>query len=141
MTVVHYLDESLKEVLPYKGIKPSVYQVLGGQSFFIGGFARVDYPEGELASFVFYNANKVPIRRTKLEKADQYYITNRDTLLTPPVETEKQKLGEFKKHIVHLKSNQDLVVSGLGFLTINIDCHIVLHLPENLKYFVRSSIF
>jgi ribosome biogenesis GTPase A len=139
--VVHYLDQSLKDVLPYKGIKPTVYQVLGGQTFFMGGFARVDYPEGDLASLVFYNANKLPIRRTKTEKADQYYITNRNTLLSPPVETEKQKLGEFKSHKISLKSDQDLVISGLGFMTMTVDAQLVLHLPTNLKYFIRESIF
>ncbi len=139
--VVHYLDKSLRDVTPYKGIKPSVFQVLGGQTFYIGGFARVDYPEGELSSFVFYNANKVPIRRTKLENADRYYENNKNTLLVPPVETEKQKLGEWSSHRVQLKADQDIVISGLGFMTVNNDVSLVLHLPANMKYFVRESIF
>ncbi len=139
--VAHYLDQSLKDVTPYKGIKPTVYQVEHNQSFYIGGFARIDFTEGPLSSFVFYNANKVPIRRTKATYADEYYKKNKNTLLVPPVETEKQKLGGFVKHKLSLKSNQDLVISGLGFVTINKDVLITLHLPENLKYYIRESIF
>ncbi len=139
--VVHYLDESIKAVSPYKGIKPFVYQVLGGQTFYIGGFARLDYPEGDLNSFVFYNANKVPIRRTKLSYADEYYEKNQNTLLVPPTESEKIKLGEFKQHKITLSKDQDLVISGLGFVTCNLDSLLTLHLPVNMKYFIRESIF
>lgn len=139
--VVHFMDKSLKDIIPYKGIKPMVYQVLSEQSFYIGGFARLDYIHGPLASFVFYNANKVPVRRTKTINAERYYENNRNTLLVPPVETEKQKLGEFKQHKLNLSPNQDLVISGLGFVTVNEKATILLHLPENLKYFIRESIF
>lgn len=139
--VVHYMTDSLKDITPYKGIKPKVYQVLKDQSFYIGGFARVDYTQGDLASFVFYNANKIDVKRTKTSYADEYYRKNKITLLVPPTEEEKQKLGEFQSHKLKLSKDQDLVISGLGFITVNVDVQITLHLPDTLKYFVRDSIF
>lgn len=139
--VVHYMDESLKDITPYKGIKPKVYQVLSGQTFYIGGFARVDYLSGDLASFVFYNANKIDVKRTKTSNADKYYKNNKNTLLVPPTESEKARLGAFKSHPIKLGKGQDLVISGLGFFTVNEDVQLQLHLPDTLKYFVRDSIF
>jgi len=138
--ISHYLGESsLAKVMPYKGIKPVIYQVRKGVTLFIGGFARIDIVQGD-ASFVFYKANSLKIHRTNKIKADDLYKNHLGDMLSPPTIDESKKLGEFVIHNIKLKPKEDLVISGLGFVSVKKDVSIALHLPKKIKYFVREAI-
>ncbi|QVK19980.1 ribosome biogenesis GTPase YqeH [Mycoplasmatota bacterium] len=137
----HYLgNESLKYVTPYKGIKPIIYQLEPLNTLFFGGFVRLDLLEGNKTSFVFYKANKVPVHRTKTSNAENFYKRHLGELLSPPTLDELELLGENKKHLLKVKRKQDIVISGLGFITLNSDVIVNIYLPEKIKFFVRNSI-
>ncbi|XMB85137.1 ribosome biogenesis GTPase YqeH [Mycoplasmatota bacterium WC44] len=137
----HYLSyDSLKLTTPYKGIKPVIYQVEPKNTMFLGGYARIDFLEGEKTSFIFYKANKVPVHKTKLSNAENFFNKHLGELLYPPTVEELEGLGKFRKHTLSLKGKQDIVISGLGFVTVNNNAIINVYLPDNIKLFVRDAI-
>ncbi|MDU6765991.1 MAG: GTPase, partial [Gemella haemolysans] len=142
--IAHYLDaQSLKLVMPKKEIKARVFQLNAEQSLFFGGMARMDFVEGERQSFTLYASNLVEIHRTKLSNADQLFEKHLGTLLKPPFEDNISIFNnQVKKSFIIDSRKMDIVISGLGWITVNSDsgCKIDIHVPEEIEVFVRESI-
>ena len=142
--IAHYLDaQSLKLVMPKKEIKARVFQLNAEQSLFFGGMARMDFVEGERQSFTLYESNLVEIHRTKLSNADQLFEKHLGTLLKPPFEDNISIFNnQVKKSFTIDSRKMDIVISGLGWITVNSDsgCKIDIHVPEEIEVFVRESI-
>ena len=142
--IAHYLDaKSLKLVMPKKEIKARVFQLNAEQSLFFGGMARVDFVKGERQSFTLYASNLVDIHRTKLSKADALFEKHLGTLLKPPFEDNISIFkNQVKKNFKIDDRKIDIVISGLGWITVNSDsgCEIDIYVPEEIEVFVRESI-
>ena len=142
--IAHYLDaKSLKLVMPKKEIKARVFQLNAEQSLFFGGMARVDFIKGERQSFTLYASNLVDIHRTKLSKADALFEKHLGTLLKPPFEDNISIFkNQVKKNFKIDDRKIDIVISGLGWITVNSDsgCEIDIYVPEEIEVFVRESI-
>ena len=142
--IAHYLDaKSLKLVMPKKEIKARIFQLNAEQSLFFGGMARMDFVEGERQSFTLYASNLVEIHRTKLSNADQLFEKHLGTLLKPPFEDNISIFSnQVKKSFTIDSRKMDIVISGLGWITVNSDsgCKIDIHVPEEIEVFVRESI-
>lgn len=139
----HYISpKSLKLITPKKEIKPIVNQLNPNQTLFYGGLARVDFTKGNRCSFVSYMPNSINIHRTKLEKADELFINHKGELLSPPNKEEIDKLPKMvKQNFVTPDYKCDIVISGLGFISINQkDSHITVHAPSGVGVFIRQSI-
>ncbi len=142
--IAHYLDaKSLKLVMPKKEIKARVFQLNPEQSLFFGGMARVDFVKGERQSFTLYASNLVDIHRTKLSNADALFEKHLGTLLKPPFEDNISIFkNQVKKNFKIDDKKIDIVISGLGWITVNSDsgCEIDIYVPEEIEVFVRESI-
>lgn len=142
--IAHYLDaKSLKLVMPKKEIKARVFQLNAEQSLFFGGMARVDFVKGERQSFTLYASNLVDIHRTKLSNADALFEKHLGTLLKPPFEDNISIFkNQVKKNFNIDDRKIDIVISGLGWITVNSDsgCEIDIYVPEEIEVFVRESI-
>ena len=142
--IAHYLDaKSLKLVMPKKEIKARVFQLNAEQSLFFGGMARVDFVKGERQSFTLYASNLVDIHRTKLSNADALFEKHLGTLLKPPFEDNISIFkNQVKKSFKIDDRKIDIVISGLGWITVNSDsgCEIDIYVPEEIEVFVRESI-
>ena len=142
--IAHYLDaKSLKLVMPKKEIKARVFQLNAEQSLFFGGMARVDFVKGERQSFTLYASNLVDIHRTKLSNADVLFEKHLGTLLKPPFEDNISIFkNQVKKNFKIDDKKIDIVISGLGWITVNSDsgCEIDIYVPEEIEVFVRESI-
>ena len=142
--IAHYLDaKSLKLVMPKKEIKARVFQLNAEQSLFFGGMARVDFIKGERQSFTLYASNLVDIHRTKLSNADALFEKHLGTLLKPPFEDNISIFkNQVKKNFKIDDRKIDIVISGLGWITVNSDsgCEIDIYVPEEIEVFVRESI-
>lgn len=142
--IAHYLDaKSLKLVMPKKEIKARVFQLNAEQSLFFGGMARVDFVKGERQSFTLYASNLVDIHRTKLSNADALFEKYLGTLLKPPFEDNISIFkNQVKKNFKIDDRKIDIVISGLGWITVNSDsgCEIDIYVPEEIEVFVRESI-
>ena len=138
--ITHYLDEkSIKVITPKKEIKTKGYQLQSEQTLFIGGLARVDFVSGEKTSFVCYFGEFLKIHRTKLSNADELYKNNVGTLLTPTFKEETVKL---KAHNFRLMGHtkHDIVIPGLGFITVKGNMTIKVHVHEALTPYIREAL-
>lgn len=142
--VSHYLDkDSLKLVLPKKEIKARVFQLNARQSIFFAGLARMDFVKGDRQSFTIYASNLIELHRTKLENADHLFNKHFGELLSPPT---KESVSIFEKPIkksFEIKNRKtDIVISGLGWITINSDVGalIDIYVAKEIEVFTRESI-
>ncbi len=139
-----YLDKRhLSHILPKKEIKPKVYQLESKQTLFFDGLARFDFLFGNRTSFVCYFSNEVKIHRTKLENAFNLFEKHIGELLSPPTKDEYELMGEYVKHqFKTTKEKCDIVISGLGFITIDApDISVCVSSPKNVGVFIRPSLF
>ena len=93
--------------------------------------------------FTLYASNLVEIHRTKLSNADQLFEKHLGTLLKPPFEDNISIFNnQVKKSFTIDSRKMDIVISGLGWITVNSDsgCKIDIRVPEEIEVFVRESI-
>lgn len=142
--IAHYLDaNTLKLVLPKKEVKARVFQLNEQQSIFFGGMCRMDFVKGDRQSFTIYASNLIELHRTKLENADALFEKHLGEMLSPPF---KENLSIFSKQVkktIKIENRKtDIVISGLGWITINSDkgCVIDMLAPEEIEIFTRESI-
>ncbi|MDK6233025.1 ribosome biogenesis GTPase YqeH [Aerococcus sanguinicola] len=128
--------EGLKQVMPKKRVKARTYQVNPEQSFFIGGLVQVDYLAGDRNSFTFYLSNALKIHRRKLEGAEAFYVDHVGELLTPTIEG----AGDRVRREFQVKAGQDLVISGLGWLTVAEDAKLAIYSPKGIDVLVREAL-
>lgn len=139
--LAHYLSrEDIKKVLPTKPLKPKTYQLNAEQTIFLAGLVRMDFVKGPRASFTFYVSNEIYIHRTKLSQADRIFEEHQGELLSPPHKEDLASFPELIPKKLHLKSNQDVAISGLGWLTVNESVEIIIWVPKGVHVLVRDSI-
>ncbi|WP_435924710.1 ribosome biogenesis GTPase YqeH [Paenibacillus sp. DYY-L-2] len=135
--------KDLGVIMPDKPLKPAVYQLNEGQTIFFGGFGRFDFIQGERQSFTCFVSGRVPLHRTKLERADELFADHAGEMLAPPSKENLEKLPEWTRHEFRIPkgSRSDLYVSGLGWIKVNSDAGAVLavHVPKGIKVLVRPS--
>jgi len=119
-------QEELKMTIPKVQIKPSVLRLEPGNSFFIGGLARIDYISGPpLIYFTINVANNLHIHRVITEHADESYKNMIGILLTPPVRTPENTCDRPFPKLVARPIDTVVNNSNLGFKQAFVD--IVLH--------------
>jgi hypothetical protein len=138
----HLTRDDLKKVIPRREVKPTVYQLNPEQTIFVGGLARFDYLKGPgKQPFVFYNSNDIQQHRTKLENADALYEEHLGKMLAPPTEDTARNLPALKKHTFTIKEPSDIVVSGLGWVSIHeANTKVAMWAPEGIDVYIRKAI-
>ncbi len=107
-------SEVLKKITPKKEIRPIIYQIKQKQSLLIEDFMRLDL---ENTNIICYMSNNLEFRRVY-----------------------KDKECSLVRYSLDIKTNQDLVIKGLGFITFKKECKVTLWLLESTKYLIRDSI-
>ena len=102
-----------KSIMAKKEVKPGVYQLNEGQSLLISGFACFNYLKGEKNTFVTYFSDALPMQRSKLERAKVLFPDKVEELFNI-----KTTNLEYETHLLEIKSLSDIVVSGLGFISV-----------------------
>lgn len=140
--MTHYVtDKELKIVMPKKEIKPKVYQLNEEQSLFLGGLVRVDYLQGGRRSLTCFVSNELNIHRTKLEKAEDLWQRQIGELLVPPYSAENFDFDNLKTtEIVTENERKDIMISGLGFVTVDEGAQINIVAPSEVEITIRKSI-
>ena len=131
--------QELKKVIPQTELRPMVYQLNVGQTIYFDGLGRIDYLEGNQASFIAYFSRNLKIHRTKTQKADDLY--NRHMTLTYEIEgidtIQDMKAYEFTLP----QGKRDIVISGLGFMTISSHGGKVrVYVPPRVSVMIREAI-
>ncbi len=140
--IAHHLDEKdLKLITPKSELKPKNFQLNAEQTLYIGGLARFDFIRGERASFLVYVSNRLDIHRTKLSNAEALYEKHKGVMLAPPSEDSMEKMPELVRHEFTIKDKKvDLVISGLGWITIQEPAIVAVHAPRGVDVILRSSL-
>ena len=121
-SIINYLDKAdLKKVVPKGEIRPRVYQLRRGESIVIGSYVRIDYVEGDKNSFTLYISNNIKIKKL-------FNIISNNSL--------KDK----SCNNLDIKYNTDLVINGLGFISIRDKCNINIYIDKEVTYWSRKTI-
>ncbi|NEW61809.1 ribosome biogenesis GTPase YqeH [Granulicatella sp. zg-ZJ] len=135
--MAHYLDEkSLKLVSPQKELKPVTFQLNEEQTLFLGGLARFDYLSGEKNAMTFYFAQELLLHRTKLNGATAFYDKHKGGLLSPV----PQEDVAFVRSEFFIKKQMDIVISGLGWITMHHKGKVAVYVPKGVDVTIREAI-
>ncbi|MGO3049341.1 ribosome biogenesis GTPase YqeH [Staphylococcus casei] len=140
--MTHFVTENeLKTIMPKKEIKQRIYQLNEGQTLFFGGLARIDYVSGGRRPLVCYFSNELNIHRTKTENANELWRNQLGSLLAPPNNPENFDLEDIKAVRLETgKEKRDVMISGLGFITIDEGAKVIVRVPKNVDVVLRNSI-
>ncbi|ANZ63884.1 ribosome biogenesis GTPase YqeH [Secundilactobacillus paracollinoides] len=136
--MAHFLSgKDLKIAAPQKQIKPKVFQLNDQQTIFLAGLARFDYVSGPKNGFTVYVENTLPLHRTKLENADNFYEKHVGDLLTPP--SDLDQLPPLTRHEFKIIEKSDLVFEGLGWVTVPAGTVVAGYAPKGVGVLVRKA--
>jgi len=132
--------DALKKIQPRKEINPRVYQLEVNQTIFIGGLVRIDFLKGLPSQFVFYCGNDVPLHRTKMINADNFYDKHLHHLLVPPFEGEEPM--DFRVNQIPLKrdTKTDIIFPGLGFVSVKGIGVLRVYAPKEITPYHREAL-
>ncbi len=135
------LPESYRTILPSKEIKPITYQIFSENSIFISGLAIISLLEGEEVSMTCYFSDKLLVHRTKTSRKSDLLANHLGGMLNPPTINEAPNI-KYTDTVFELKGSkkQDIVISGLGFITCNKPCKVLVSVIENTDVFIRNAI-
>ncbi len=134
----YYLKaKDLKAITPRKTIKPKSYQLNAGQSILFGGLGRMDLEQcPDKSSVVIYVAEGVDLHRTKTAKAAEVSERLVGRELTPPHRVEDFQ-WPLKDHSYKLKADQDILISGLGWVRLPAGVTVRMWAPAPVNVNVR----
>lgn len=113
--IANYLDgKMLKKVLPKKEIKPITYQARSKQYIYIEDLVKIEVSNNNLT---FYISNQLKINRLY-----------------------KDKETNLKENIIRVKQNQDIVISGLGFIKTTNEGVIKVYTIDGVDVYTRDSL-
>ncbi|WP_414049854.1 ribosome biogenesis GTPase YqeH [Macrococcus animalis] len=139
--MTHYVsDNELKIIMPKDEIKPRNFQLNEGQTLFLGGLVRIDYMTGGRRSLNCFVSNVLNIHRTKQVNAEDLWRRQIGELLTPPG-TKNFDFDNVRKTTLSIKEDkQDIIISGLGFITVEQGAVIDVYAPKQVDVYLRPSI-
>ena len=130
--------KDLEAASPKKPLKPATFQLLPGNTIFLGGLGRIDYVKGESTSFTVYASRAVKLHRTKTEKADEFFEKHVGELLTPPVGENYLPALKGQEYSTEYKS--DLLFGGIGFVTVPKGCVVKTYTPDGIGLGIRRAL-
>ena len=117
----HVSPEMVKKISAKKEIKPRTYQIRKNQSIIIEDLVRIDYVEGERNSFTVFVSNDLKVRRL-------LNLFN------------NEELKDKNKITYTMKYDEDLAISGLGFIKIVDKGKIDVYIDKDVDTFTRKSL-
>lgn len=117
----HVSPDMVKRISPRKEIKPKTFQLRENQAIVIEDFIRIDYVEGEKNSFTLFVSNDLKVKRF-------LNASNKDAL------------KNLNKTTYQVKYDEDLVITGLGFVKIVNKGVIDVYIDKDVETFMRKSL-
>ncbi len=112
----NYFD-LIKVIVPKKEIKPITYTINIDQTFLINDLVRIDIKKNN--TITMYISNTLKINR--------FYKEN-------------HHLEMLEKHIIDVDNNNDVVISGLGFIRIKNKTKLTIYTLKGVKVFKRKAL-
>lgn len=112
---IYNLDsKELKKILPKKEIKPITYQIKNKQYIYIEELVKIESSNNNLTFFI---SNTLSIQRLFKDKEEYSYLKE-----------------------IEVDSNQDIVISGLGFIKVSKKEKIKIYTKYNMDIYTRDSL-
>lgn len=128
-------EKDLKVICPTKPIRAKVYQLNSNQTYCIAGLAKIDILGVKNANMVVYVSNQLNIHRSRYDANNVLWKKHKGTTFKPAI-LGKEKSVEFPK----FKDKKDIVIAGLGWISVNGDFEkVVITTPENVYISVRKA--
>ena len=115
--LTHAPDAVLREVIPFRPLRPQVYQLHEDQSYALGGMVRLDVRCAEKGTVVAYFSDRLKLHRGKLENADALWQKHLGGLLSPTLDSDPQQMVTYSCPV--RKTKIDVVIHGLGWFCIS----------------------
>lgn len=115
--LAHVEDSLLKTIIPLKPLKARIYQLHESQTLSLGGLVRLDLIGCEKVSCVAYFSDRLPLHRSKQEKADELWQKHMGELLSPALGTNPNTMKCFP--LANSNEKVDVVIHGLGWFCIS----------------------
>lgn len=115
--LTHAPDALLKTVIPFRPIKPRVFQLYEDQSYALGGMARLDVQASGTGSVVAYFSDSLTIHRGKQSKADALWKRHMGTLLAPSLDQDAAAMKRYD--CPKTEEKMDVVIHGLGWFCVS----------------------
>ena len=133
----HVSAKVLKDLIPFKPIKPVIFQLKEPQSFALGGLARIDIYANEGSSAVFYFSERLKVHRGKVSQADKLWENQYEKLLKPTLSLPFAKKGY---QIKCYPNKFDVVIAGLGWITLSGEISkVVVYLNQEINCISREA--
>ena len=117
--IINFVDKKLyKKLNTKREIKPKTYQLNGKESLLVDELLRINYLDNTKNSFTFYIPNDIKIQKAGMDNMSLKEL-------------------DFRTFLVN--DNEDLVISGLGFVKIVSKCRIEIHINKDIEVFTRKS--
>ncbi len=115
--IINYISEDkFKKIIPKREIKPKSYQVKDNNYLYVEDICRVDVSNNNI---IFYISNDLEITR-------EY--------------KDSDKLTSLEKHEININEKTDIVINGLGFITVLKPGLINLYTLKGVKIYTRKSL-
>ena len=117
-SIMNYLEpEKLKKVLPRDEIRTITYQIRTKQTIFVEDIVRIDCEMSN--NLTFYFSNKLDISR----------------IFVP-----SDKMTDLERHDLVVFENQDIVISGMGFIKVTNSGQLTIYTLPNVDVFTRPAL-
>lgn len=138
--ITHWIaPQDLKKVIPQGELRPMGFQLSPQQTLYFDGLGRIDYLSGDQASFIAYFSRYLKIHRTKTEKADLLYDRHQTFAFEIKDIASIQDMRSYDLTLP--KGKCDIVISGLGFVTIiSQGGKVRVHVPHQVSVTIREAI-
>ncbi len=121
-SILNHVDPKMvKKISPKAEIKPRTFQLKKNQSIVIEDLIRIDYVEGDKNSFTLFVSNDLKVKRL----LNIFHNEN---------------LKDKNKITYNVKYDEDLVISGLGFVKIVNKGVIDIFIDKDVDTFMRRSL-
>ena len=136
----HVDKNAMKYIFPRREVNPRTFQINADQSIFIGGLARFDFTEGKKGSFTFFASNEVDLHRTKIDKADQTFVSLINSKSIKPISnTVKGNEDLDKVEFILPETPVDITISGLCWIKcIAPNAKVTVHVPHGVIVNMRG---
>ena len=133
------LPTSYRTIIPNNEIKPITFQMIDGNSLFIGGLACLSFLIPTKLSVTVYCANTLYLHRCKTSRVEELFNNQLGELLTPPTKEELKTLN-YVEEVFKINGKRTLWFSGFGFIIINGKCSIKVKKIADTEVYVTDAI-
>lgn len=114
-SIINFMDpKKIKKIMPNREIKPITYQVKGTQYIEIEDLALIEASDNNLTFFISNNL-----------KIERFY---------------KKKESKLKDNKIRVKENEDIVITGLGFIKVTSSGVINVKTIKGVEVYTRVSL-